>query len=133
MNKIPLLGVGATATVLVALAWHGPGGAGNRFANGVDSQVRSFLVHYEMPQVNGRMQRSPLARRVVFGGPADDFQRTEIVRIAEEIGGVGEARWNSRRPLFPLPLAIEAVLAALVAFAIGVILAFVFSLGRESR
>jgi len=126
-NRALLFGI--AATLLAAFMWHGPGGAGERLARHVDGEIRRTLDHYEMQQVKNRMQRGPLMRRMIFHGPADEFQRTEIVRIAEELPGIAEARWN--RPGFrwlPLPLLVEAMMMALVAFAAGAIIAYVVSL-----
>ena len=41
------------------------------------------------------MERSPLRRRVILSGPADDFQRGEIKRMVEAQPGVGEAIWSA--------------------------------------
>jgi hypothetical protein len=127
-NRALLFGI--AATLLAAFLWHGPGGAGERLARHVDGEIRRTLDHYEMQSVQNRLQRGPLMRRMIFTGPADEFQRTEIVRIAEELPGIAEGRWNRPKGirLFPLPLLVEAMLMALVAFAAGAIVAYVFAL-----
>jgi len=40
------------------------------------------------------MHRGPLSRRLILSGPADDFQRTELVRILDETPGVLDVRWD---------------------------------------
>jgi hypothetical protein len=46
-----------------------------------------------MAGVSARLERGPLRRRLVLTGPADDFQRAELVRILDEVPGVAEVRW----------------------------------------
>ena len=74
--------------------WHGPAGAGERLARQVETQARQQLDHDEMFQVQARLQRQPLSRRLVLSGPADDFQRQELVRRLDTIPGVLDVRWD---------------------------------------
>ena len=74
--------------------WHGPLGAGERLARQVESDARRQLDHDEMFQVQAHLQRDPLSRRLVLRGPADDFQRGELVRRLDELPGVLEVRWD---------------------------------------
>ena len=128
------LAIGFAATAASALLWHGPGGAAERFVTRTDRDVRKMLDYFEMQQVEGRAQRDPIARRIIYSGPADQFQRTELVRIGESLPGIGEARWSRPRThlTYPLPLAIEALAMALAAFLAGLTLAYGVSLGRRS-
>jgi len=127
------LAMGLAATAASAFLWHGPGGAAERFVAHSDRDVRRMLDYFEMQQVQGRMQREPIARRIIYSGPADEFQRTELVRYGESLPGIGEARWNRPRSLlaFPLPLVGEALAMALAAFLAGLTLAYGLSLGRR--
>ena len=94
MNRTPILALGIAAVIAVTWIWHGPLGAGDQFAAGVEARARAMLDHYEMVHVQARMERSPLTRRVTLSGPADDFQRREIKRMVETQPGVGEAVWS---------------------------------------
>lgn len=130
------LGLGLAASLLLALAWHGPGGAGARMARAIETDIAQMLAYYEMNQVTGRLERGPLARRLILAGPADDFQRTQLVIEAEHRPGVGEARWSrTSDPLrYPLPLWFEAMALAAAAFVLGMVLAYAGSLRqREER
>lgn len=91
-RTIFLLGIAAEAA-FTAL-WHGPLGAGERLARQAETKARGTLDYYELPMVQAHMQRDPLARRLILSGPADDFQRTELVRILDEIPTVLEVRWD---------------------------------------
>ena len=134
MNRNNALGIGVAATLAATFLWHGPGGAGNRLAGSIDRTMRTTLDHYEMPSVAARIQREPLTRRLLLDGPADDFQRGEIKRIALDVPGVATAHWaGPRNPPRALPLIAEVMLMALACFAIGVVLAYIAALRRRSR
>ena len=82
-----------------------------------------------MPQVQARLHRGPLSRRLVLTGQADDFQREELVRIMSEVPGVSTATWD--KSAAGIPLIVEAALAALAGFLIGLLLAYVAELRRR--
>jgi hypothetical protein len=91
-----------SATILAGLAvsigftalWHGPLGAGDRLAARAETIARRTLDYYDLPMIQAHMQRGPLTRRMILSGPADDFQRSELVRIMDDIPGVLEVRWD---------------------------------------
>lgn len=94
MNRRTIIWLGIGATVGFAALWHGPLGAGEKLAAQSETVARRTLDYYELPMVQAHMQRGPLARRLVLSGPADDFQRHELVRILDETPGVLEVRWD---------------------------------------
>lgn len=91
-RTIILLGL-LVVTAFTAL-WHGPLGAGERMVQRIESQARQRLDRDEMFNVQAHLQRAPLSRRLVLSGPADDFQRQELVRRLDTIPGVLEVRWD---------------------------------------
>ena len=95
MNRLLILGGGIAATLAVTALWHGPLGAGGRFAASVEANARAQLARDEMTQVQAHLARSPLTRRILLSGPADDFQRTEIARRMLALPGIGEAEWTA--------------------------------------
>lgn len=123
--------------VLVVLAfgalWHGALGAGERLASTVDRTSRQVLVDWEMPRVQAHLDRGPLKRTLTLSGPADDFQRTELIRIMDDVPGVANVRWSDMQPPFALPLVVEAELAALVCFSLGLLLSYLLELRRRYR
>lgn len=133
MKRAKVLTIGALATLAATALWHGPGGAAEQFSSRVERKVRGMLDHYEMNAVTARLHRGPLARRIVLGGPADDFQRREIKRMTETLPGVAAADWTDGPRQRAVPMLVEAMLAALAAFAAGVILAYVAELRRRAR
>ena len=94
MRHMSILALGFAATILATWLWHGPLGAGERFAARVEAAARVQLDHDEMTHVQARLERHPLSRRFILSGPADDFQRREIKRRMEAVPGVGEAVWS---------------------------------------
>lgn len=87
-----LLGLAAVAGF--SALWHGPFGAGDRLASKAEAAARAQLDRDEMFQVQARFERRPLSRRLIASGPADDFQRSEIIRRLDHIPGVLDVRWD---------------------------------------
>jgi hypothetical protein len=129
------LGIGFAASLAAALLWHGPLGAAGRLADAIQASVTAELAHQEMTSVQGRIERGPLRRSIVLTGPADAFQRAELVRIMRRLPGVNNARWI-RPPLggsASLPLIVEAALLALLGFLPGLLLSYLLELRRRSN
>ncbi len=79
------------------------------------------------------VQRNPLSRTLVLTGPADGFQRTELVRILNDVRGIGSVHWADRRAPFMLPMLLEVELAALLSFGLGLLMAYLLELRRRSN
>lgn len=86
---------GLASTAAVAMLWHWPFGAGDRLAARVEAAALAELRHQEMLGVAARLDRSPLRRRIVLAGPADDFQQAELVRLIDALPGVSGVRWST--------------------------------------
>ena len=104
MNRNLTLALGVAAVLAETALWHGPLGAADRMAGKIERTARAGLRHLEMPMVTARLERSPLRRRLLLSGPADDFQQSELIRIMDEIPGVSGVRWTT-----PPSLAAEPV------------------------
>lgn len=94
MKRGLILTGGIIATLAAGALWHGPLGAGERLATRADKIARATLDYYELPAVDARLERDPLRRRIVLSGPADAFQRSELLRIMGQVPGVNEVRWD---------------------------------------
>ena len=128
-RKRPIILIGAALAGLALTAlWHGPGGAADRLTAAVERQSRTVLDDYEMPQVQAHLHRSPLSRRLLLAGPADDFQRSELVTIMSQIKGVGRASWEQSGGI---PLIVEAALLSMAGFLLGLLLAYLVELRRR--
>lgn len=124
---------GGIAVLALGALWHGPLGTGERLTSTIERQSRRVLIDWEMPQVRARMERSPLSRTLVLSGPADDFQRSELIRIMDGVPGVANVRWTNMKPPVMLPLLAEAELAGLVCFGLGLLLSYLLELRRRYR
>ena len=94
MKRASILCLGVAAVVASTLLWHGPLGAGDRLSARAETKARRILDRYELPMIQAHMQRGPLARRLILSGPADDFQRGELVQILDDIPGVVDVQWD---------------------------------------
>jgi hypothetical protein len=95
VKRNAVLALGIAASVAETMIWHGPLGAAERSAARIETTARRVLDRLEMSQVGARLERGPLRRRLVLSGPADDFQRAQLVQILDDIPGVVDVRWAS--------------------------------------
>ena len=133
MGKRTLFLLGVAATLAVGALWHGPLGAGARLAARMEARTQQLLVEWDMTQVRGKVAQGPLRREVLLSGKADDFQRGELKRLVGMLPGVEAVAFEREQRDKPLPLAVEAELAALIGFGIGLIIAYLGELRRRSR
>jgi len=94
MNRGLIFVGGVAATLAFAGLWHGPLGAGDRLAARAEKIARNTFVKFERPMNSAKLERGPLSRRMILSGPADDFQRSELVRIMGQVPGINEVRWD---------------------------------------
>ena len=122
------LAAGLLAAIGLAALWHGPLGGANGFVATVEKSVRASLVYNEIPEVSAHLHRGPLTRRVLLSGPADDFQRSELVRIIGELPGVESTSWSGGTGV---PLIVEGGIAAILGFLLGLLVAYLRELRRR--
>ena len=91
--------------------------------------ARKALDYYEMTQISGRLGRAPLTRQLILEGPADDFQRSELVRLMSQLPGVSNATWQGGNGAWPIIL--EGAVVALAGLLLGALLAFLFERHRR--
>jgi hypothetical protein len=123
------LAIGVAACCGAAALWFGPMGAADLFTHRVERDARVTLGNYEIPQVSVYLHRKPLSRRLILQGPADEFQRSELVRIMPLIPGVREARWSNKGG--GVPLIVESLMATIAGFLFGLLLAYLIELRRR--
>jgi hypothetical protein len=124
-----ILAAGAVASILLAALWHGPLGGAGEFETKVNRGIRATLTYYEMTQVSAHLHHDPLTRRVLLAGPADDFQRSELARLMDELPGVSSASWS--RDGGGLPLIVEGAAVSVLGFLLGLLLAYLVELRRR--
>ena len=121
------LAFGAALALAAAASWHGPLGAAHRFTAQVERDARATLDFY-LPQVRAELHHGPLTRQLILTGPANDFQRSELVRTMETLPGVSDATWSAGGGT---PLIAEGTGASLLGFLIGLVLAYLVELRRR--
>lgn len=129
--------IGLAAMLAVGALFHTLYG-GERFAHRGERMARHTLDYYEQFQVEAHYQRSPLHRIMLLSGPADDFQRSELVRIIGKIPGNEQVKWVTGERLTgggfdPLPLWLEVEAFALAGFGLGWLVSYVVVLRRRWR
>ena len=120
--------LGGIAAALVATSlWHGLGAAA-AFERNTEALARQRLVDWEVPQMQARLHEGPLSRQALLSGPADDFQRGELVRIMSDVPGVSNATWSNDGGI---PLLAEGTLATLLGLMVGAIVSYLIMLRRR--
>jgi hypothetical protein len=127
-RNLTLVGT-ALVSNLAALLWTGPLGGADRFVAQVNQEVRQSLIDNEMTMMHAELHRHPLTRRLALTGPADDFQRGALAEALEALPGVSNASWDDASG--GLPLVVEAAIAVLLGFAIGLLPAYLVELRRR--
>ena len=122
------LAIGAAASIALAALWHGPLGAADRFTGDVEHTIRQALVYNEIPEVSGHLHRGPLTRRVLLSGPADDFQRSQLIILMDQVPGVESVSWSGGSGI---PLIVEGAVGAVLGFLLGLIVAYLRELRRR--
>jgi hypothetical protein len=126
-TRIPA--AGAILCIIAALLWTGPLGGADRFVATVNREVQASLIYNEMTAVHVHLHRHPLTRELALAGPADDFQRGALAEALTALPGVEGASWGEGGG--GLPLVVEAAIAALLGFAIGLVPAYGVELRRR--
>jgi len=124
-----IFAIGALVSIVLAVIWHGPLGAADRFVADVNRSIRAAVVYNYIPEVSGHLQRGPLTRHVLLSGPADDFQRSQLVEIIGDLPGVESASWSGGGG--GIPLIVEGGIAAILGFLCGLVLAYLRELRRR--
>jgi hypothetical protein len=118
--------IGLVASLLASWLYIGPLGNGGRFVAALETQARSVVAAAKIEGVDVRMAHSPLKRVAILSGPADEFQRfgmgslKGVTQRVEDVKGIARAEWVDRPPSgFVLPLIAESLLAAAIAYLLG--------------
>jgi hypothetical protein len=127
LPRIAKLLIGVAAALLAGWVFHGPIGRGEAFASRLEARARAVVTEAELPEIRARIDRAPLARRILMSGPADEFQREGqgyFPGLNDRIlglGGIAAIQWpdEPERKSWPLPLLLETELIVLIAFLAG--------------
>ena len=95
---------GLAAVLLMGWLWHGPLGNGERLLGALEAQARAEIEAAEVPGVEVRMARDPMARVATLSGPANDFQREGMGQYpgindrVRAIPGIERIEWTNPPP-----------------------------------
>ena len=155
MSRRLKLIIGLLVTLLVGWIYYGPAGQGAAYASLLQQRADYVLRISRVPDIRARISQSPLSRTVFLCGPTIDFQRYGTTTFRGrandlpgldgrmlQVGGIGAVAWDPPaptpdgntppcRPGGPnaaggIPLLVEMLGLALLAWAIGVGLGWVF-------
>ncbi len=96
--------IGLAAVVLMGWIYHGPVGNGEALINRLEAQARTAVAAGEVPGVEVRLQRDPLARAATLSGPANDFQREGMGQFpglndrVRAVEGISSIEWAAPAP-----------------------------------
>jgi hypothetical protein len=118
--------IGLAAAWLAAWINHGPAGNGARIVDALQAQAEAVVTRVDLPGVTVQVQRDPFARVAILSGPADEFQRNGmgglkgLTQLVAEIEGIKTVRWADQpQSGVTVPLLAESLIAATIAFLIG--------------
>ena len=96
--------IGLAAVMLMGWLSHGPLGNGERLLAGLEAQAQAEIEKSEVPGVQVRLARDPIARVATLSGPANDFQREGMGEFPgindriREIEGISRIEWTNPPP-----------------------------------
>lgn len=106
MSRWLKLLIGLALTLAVAWLAYGPLGQGNAYIDRLQQRADAVIRYVEIPNLQARMSRAPLARTVFVCGPANDFQRDGTMGWSKArdfpgidalmlyAGGIGRVIWD---------------------------------------
>lgn len=127
MNKAVKLAIGLLAVLLMGWIYHGPLGRGAALADQLEAQAQAAISQTELPGIEARIRRDPLARVAILSGPANDLQREGLGSqwgvndYVRAVPGIGSVRWqgDANANAAVMPLLAETELLVLIAYLIG--------------
>jgi len=94
VSKVQPILLGAVAVLAVTELFHGPLGRAILFKERIEHRARVALDVNEMTQIQAHLADTPMRRTIILSGPADDFQRGQLVKLMEILPGVAHAEWD---------------------------------------
>ena len=130
--------IGLAAVLGLGILYHGPAGAGERFATQLEAQANAAVARSGLPGISVALHRAPLSRVAIVSGDADRFQREGmgslpgISDIVAGVDGIAAVRWADEPERSGVPLVLETLLMLLAGYAIGFGLGWLL-FGRRKR
>jgi hypothetical protein len=126
MGKSIKIAIGLAAVLIMGWIYHGPLGRGAALVDLLEAQARTAVSQTELPGLQVRMMRDPLARIALLSGPANDLQREGLGSqwgvndYVRSVPGMAGVRWDGERGGARIvPLLLETEMLVLLAYLIG--------------
>ena len=121
---------GLLIALLAGWIWHGPLGNGERLIAGLEAQAKEAVAKAELPGVQVRLSRDPLARVAMLSGDANDIQRegmggaNGVNDYVREVEGISALRWTDQAEdgTRLIPLLAETLALVAIAYMLGLAL-----------
>ncbi|MDB5699477.1 MAG: hypothetical protein JWN69_2281 [Alphaproteobacteria bacterium] len=132
--------IGLAASMLAGWLYLGPLGHGERYIGAVEARAAKVVGDAEIPGVQVRLDRNPLARTATLSGPADEFQRygqgrlKGLTQLVAEVEGVARVQWADQPPASRkrgLPLLVESLIPIVLAYLLGIALGWAAAVRRR--
>ena len=132
--------IGLAASLAAGWIHHGPLGQGEALIDRLEGQARQAVAATELPNIEVRLSRRPLARVATLSGPADPFQRegqgslkglNDVVGEIEGISGVDWADTPQAQDRV-IPLLGETLAFVAIAYLVGLGLGWLL-FGRKRK
>lgn len=117
--------IGLVAVIGLGAIYHGPAGAGERFAGQMEAQANAAVAPTGVPGIEVSLHRSPLSRVAIVSGEADRFQREGmgslpgIKELVGRVDGISAVRWADEPERSGIPLVVETLLMLVAAYLVG--------------
>ena len=104
MSRISKFLIGLAAALVVAVVAYWPVGMGAAFIDRLEAGANIMLARAEVPGVTVQMQRSPLTRKALLTGPANQFQREGMGSLPGinqrvlAVPGMSRVEWTNPPP-----------------------------------
>lgn len=104
MSRISKFLIGLAAALVVALVTYWPIGMGAAFVDRLETGANIMVARADVRGVTVRMQRSPLARKALLTGPANQFQREGMGSLPGinqrvlAVPGMSRVEWTNPPP-----------------------------------
>jgi len=104
MSRIAKFLFGLAVALVVALVAYWPLGMGVAFVDRLEAGANTMVARADVPGVTVAMQRSPLARKALLTGPANQFQREGMGSLPGidqrvlAVPGMGRVEWTNPPP-----------------------------------
>jgi hypothetical protein len=132
--------IGLALTLAAAWIAHDPLGGGARLIDRLEREARAGVAKSDLPGIDVKLDRRPLARNATLSGSANDLQREGlgsqmgVSDYVRAVDGIADVRWadEPEADRRTTPLVVETLILAALFYLLGLGLGW-FLWGRRRR